>query len=72
MHVAVNAGQVSCIIGQQLRSDRQLAETISSDMNLHMKPIFARNGIPETVVADNGPQYARHTSLRGLPLKNDS
>ena len=27
-------------------------------MIIHLKSIFARHGIPETVVADNGPQYS--------------
>ena len=36
----------------------KLAATTSPDANLHLKSIFARHVIPETVVSDNGPQYA--------------
>ena len=45
----------------------KLAETTSPDVILHLRSIFARHGIPETVVSDNGPQY--HMRLRGLPGK---
>ena len=46
-----------------------LTETTSTDVILHLKPIFARYVIPETVVSDNGPQYM---SLLGLPVKKAS
>ena len=39
----------------QLGQDTSSAEVIS-----HMKGIFARHSIPETVISDNGPQYASH------------
>ncbi|XP_046855956.1 uncharacterized protein K02A2.6-like [Xenia sp. Carnegie-2017] len=32
--------------------------TTAEDVINHMKSIFSRHGIPETVVTDNGPQYA--------------
>ncbi|XP_046860168.1 uncharacterized protein LOC124453393 [Xenia sp. Carnegie-2017] len=32
--------------------------TTAEDVINHMKSIFSRHGIPETVVSDNGPQYA--------------
>ena len=35
----------------------KLAKTTSSYVILHLRSIFARRGIPETVVSDNGPQY---------------
>lgn len=35
-----------------------LKGTTTSDIVTHMKSIFARHGIPETVISDNGPQYA--------------
>ena len=38
----------------------KLAETTSSDVILHLRAIFARHGIPQTVVSDNGPQYASY------------
>ena len=34
-----------------------LEKTTSSAVISHMQSIFARHGIPETVVSDNGPQY---------------
>ena len=36
----------------------QLSTTTSSSVIQTMKAIFARHGIPEQVVTDNGPQYA--------------
>ena len=36
----------------------QLSTTTSSSVIQTMKAIFARHGIPEQVVMDNGPQYA--------------
>ena len=36
----------------------KLNTVASSDVIIHVKSIFARHGIPETVVSDNGPQYA--------------
>ena len=34
-------------------------DTVASfDLIVHLKSIFARHGIPETVVSDNGPLYA--------------
>jgi len=36
----------------------KLDTVTSSDIIIHLKSIFTRHGIPETVVSDNGPQYA--------------
>ena len=36
----------------------QLANTKSSTVIQHIKSIFARHGIPEVVISDNGPQYS--------------
>ena len=36
----------------------QLTSTTSSAVITHLKAVFARHGIPETVRSDNGPQYA--------------
>ena len=36
----------------------QLRSTTSGSVVEALKAIFARHGIPETVVSDNGPQYA--------------
>ena len=36
----------------------QLASTKSSTVIQHIKSIFARHGIPEIVISDNGPQYS--------------
>ena len=36
----------------------KLTSTTSDDVITHLKSIFARHGIPETVMSDNGPQYA--------------
>ena len=35
----------------------QLPDVESSTVINHIKSIFARHGIPETVVSDNGPEY---------------
>ena len=42
----------------------KLAATISPDVILHLRSIFARHGITETVVSDNGPQYASYEFAR--------
>ena len=36
----------------------KLTSTTTTDIVKHLKSIFARHGIPETVSSDNGPQYA--------------
>ncbi|XP_033730104.1 uncharacterized protein K02A2.6-like [Pecten maximus] len=36
----------------------KLSSTTSPDIVLHLQSMFARHGIPETLVSDNGPQYA--------------
>ena len=36
----------------------QLANTKNSTVIQHIKSIFARHGIPEVVISDNGPQYS--------------
>ena len=36
----------------------RLESTDSESVILHLKSIFARHGIPETVRSDNGPQFA--------------
>lgn len=36
----------------------QLSPTRSTDVIVHLKSIFARHGIPETFVSDNGPQFS--------------
>ena len=38
----------------------KLAATTSPDVILHLRSIFTRHGIPETVVSDNGPQCASY------------
>ncbi|KAK0131437.1 hypothetical protein N1851_033839 [Merluccius polli] len=38
----------------------QLSPTRSMDVNVHLKSIFARHGIPETFISDNGPQFSGH------------
>ena len=35
-----------------------LSRTTAEDVIHHMKSIFARHGVPEIVISDNGPQYA--------------
>ena len=35
----------------------KLSSTTSRGVIEHLKSIFARHGIPQTVVSDNGPQY---------------
>ncbi len=45
------------------------SETTSPDVILHLRSIFARHGIIETVVSDNGPH---HMSLRGFPVQKAS
>ena len=36
----------------------RLSTSTSNDVITHLKSIFARHGIPQTVMSDNGPQYA--------------
>ena len=36
----------------------KLSSTTSEEVITHIKSIFARHGIPQTVILDNGPQYA--------------
>ena len=36
----------------------------TENLILHLRSIFARHGIPETVVSDNGPQYASYEFAR--------
>ena len=36
----------------------RLKQTTTEEVMRHTKSIFARHGIPETVVSDNGPQYS--------------
>ena len=40
-----------------------LKDTHSSTVITHMKSIFARYGIPKTIVSDNGPQYSSSTVI---------
>ena len=35
----------------------RLHNTTANEVILHTKSIFARHGIPEVVITDNGPQY---------------
>ena len=35
-----------------------LSRTTAEDVITHTKSVFARHGIPETVISDNGPQFA--------------
>ena len=35
-----------------------LRKSTSQEVINHLKAIFARHGIPETVISDNGPQYS--------------
>ena len=39
----------------------KLCGTTSSNVTVHFKSMFARNGMPELVVSDNGPQFSAHT-----------
>ena len=42
----------------------QLNRTTAEDVILHTKSIYARHGIPEVVVSDNGPQYSAEAYAR--------
>ena len=47
----------------------KLNNTSSASIANNLKSMFARHGIPEIVVTDNGPQYSRHRrSVRSLML----
>ena len=63
----------------------RLANTMTNEVLIHTKSIFARHGIPEVLILDNGPQYASltlpkrmgsntpqvaHTSLRPTVRRN--
>ena len=37
----------------------KLSATTTKNVVSAMKPIFARHGIPDVLVSDNGPQYIR-------------
>ncbi|XP_060064739.1 uncharacterized protein K02A2.6-like [Ylistrum balloti] len=39
----------------------KLSSTTSEAIVTHLKSMFARHGIPETIISDNGPQYASST-----------
>ena len=39
----------------------KLCGTTSPNVTVHLKSMFARHGIPELVVSDNGPQFSAHT-----------
>ena len=39
----------------------RLTRTTAEEVVKHTKSIFARHGIPETVISDNGPQYTSET-----------
>lgn len=39
----------------------QLSPSRSTDVIVHMKSIFARHGVPETLITDNGPQFSGHS-----------
>ena len=47
----------------------RLRETTSSAVIKALRKLFARYGVPETVVSDNGPQYSSHefTDVTGSP-----
>ena len=36
----------------------KLTSTTAASVITHLKSIFARHGIPQVVVSDNGPQYS--------------
>ncbi|KAI3374568.1 hypothetical protein L3Q82_021135, partial [Scortum barcoo] len=38
----------------------QLSPTRSTDVIVHLKSMFARHGIAETLISDNGPQFSGH------------
>ena len=42
----------------------KLSTSTSNDVVTHLKSIFARHGIPQTVMSDNGQQYAAETFAR--------
>ena len=43
-----------------------LSSTTSKGVILALKTIFARHGIPETVISDNGPQYIHQKNSSNL------
>ena len=36
----------------------KLSSTTAADVITHLKSIFSRHGIPDTVISDNGPQFS--------------
>ena len=45
-----------------------LKHSTSEEVTQHLKPIFSRHGIPETMISDNGPQY---TSAKFVKFSQD-
>ena len=45
---------------------KKLANTQSSTVIAHLKPVFEEHGIPSTFVTDNGPQYSSVATRMGL------
>ena len=39
----------------------KLSRTTSPDVTVHLKSMFARHGIPDQLISDNGPQFASNT-----------
>ena len=42
----------------------RLSRTTAEEVILHTKSIFARHGVPEVVISDNGPQYSSEAFAR--------
>ncbi|GFR65788.1 Pol polyprotein, partial [Elysia marginata] len=49
-----------------------LNKTTTSSVIEHMKSIFAKFGIPEILISDNGPQFAQFTECYGILHKTSS
>ena len=67
-HVRVQKGHLFVVVyyTSSYVEIAKLTETTTPDVMLHLRSIFARHGISETVVSDNGPQYARFAREEGF------
>lgn len=50
----------------------ELTSTLSESIIYHLKSVFSRQGIPETLVTDCGPQFTSRGDFKILPKNGNS